>query len=327
MSICVIGGAGYIGSVTTEKLHEAGREVVVYDNLSRGHRDAVCPDVPLVVGDHGDQALLGDTLKRYSCSAVMHFSALSLVGESVRKPLEYYENNVAKGGSLLRAALEAGVKHFIFSSTAAVYGRPRSIPIREDDPLLPTNPYGNTKLAFERLLRDVEGASGLRSVSLRYFNAAGATRERGEHHNPETHLIPILIQTALGKREMVQVFGNDYDTDDGTCVRDYIHVSDLAGAHILALEHLEGGGHSEIFNLGNGRGFSVLEVIETVRKVTGKDIPHRIADRRPGDPPVLVASSDRIRRVLGWSPQYPKLEDIVSTAWQWHQSHPEGYGP
>jgi len=325
LCICILGGAGYIGSVTVERLLAAGHRVIVYDNLSTGHRRAVPPDVPFVQGDHGDAALLKDTLQRYGCEAMMHFSALSLVGESIQNPFLYYENNVVKGVALLQAALDAGVRHFIFSSTAAVYGEPASIPIREDAPLNPTNPYGNTKLAFERLLADVAQVSDLRFVSLRYFNAAGATEHCGEDHNPETHLIPLILQTAAGRRPAIQVFGNDYPTPDGTCIRDYIHVEDLADAHLLALEYLENGGETDIFNLGNGQGFSVLEVIEAARRVTGKQIPLKIAARRPGDPAILVASSEKIRQRLSWQPHHPRLDAIISSAWLWHTAHPEGY--
>lgn len=324
-TICVIGGAGYIGSVAVETLTAAGRPAIVYDNLSKGHRAAVPEGVPFVCGDHGDEALLKETLLKYNCSAVMHFSALSLVGESVEKPLLYYENNVVKGAALLRAVAAAGIRHFIFSSTAATYGEPVSIPIREDDPAIPTNPYGNTKLTFERMLRDVGGAVGLRSVSLRYFNAAGATERYGEDHNPETHLIPLILQVAAGRRPHIKVFGNDYPTPDGSCIRDYIHVADLAAAHILALEYLERGGESSVFNLGNGTGFSVFEVIEAARKATGCEIPAEITARRAGDPAVLVASSERIQKLLGWHPRYPRLDDIIASAWRWHSAHPQGY--
>ena len=325
MSICVIGGAGYIGSVTVEKLLDAGKDVVVYDNLSRGHEQAVPPEAVFVKGDHSDRKLLKNTLEKYNCSAVMHFSALSLVGESVEKPLLYYENNVAGGVELVKAMKEAGVSRMIFSSTAAVYGEPETMPIREDALLKPTNPYGNTKLAFERLLEDLSGSGDFSAVRLRYFNAAGATEQRGEDHRPETHLIPIVLQVAAGEREAIKVFGGDYPTGDGACVRDYIHVADLAQAHILALEYLENGGETDVFNLGNGCGFSVLQVIETAEKVTGKRIPRRKAPRRPGDPAVLIASSEKIRRKLGWRPALPELETIIETAWKWRQSHPGGY--
>ena len=325
MTVCVIGGAGYIGSVAVERLVQTGRNVIVYDNLSKGHAAAVPPSVPLVRGDHGDQNLLTQTLKNYRCTAVMHFSALSLVGESVENPLLYYENNIARGVALLKAVLAADIRRFIFSSTAAVYGEPRSIPIMEDDPTVPANPYGNTKIAFERLLRDTGSSHGLRSVCLRYFNACGASGEHGEDHDPESHLIPLILQVAAGKRASIKVFGKDYPTPDGTCVRDYIHVLDLADAHLLALEYLERGGKSDFFNLGNGTGFSVLEVIETARRVTGHPIPCQEAPRRPGDPAVLVASSDKIRRTLGWNPSHPGLDDIIASAWKWHSAHPDGY--
>jgi len=325
MAVCVIGGAGYIGSVTVEILVSAGYEVVVYDNLSRGHRKAVAPEAHFVKGDHGDKALLEETLKRYGCTAVMHFSALSLVAESVENPLLYYENNVAKAIALLQAAVSAKVRHFIFSSTAAVYGNPESIPIRENDPTNPANPYGNTKLAFERLLWDAGIASGFRSISLRYFNAAGASDKFGEDHKPETHLIPVVLQVALGKSPFVSVFGNACPTKDGSCIRDFIHVLDLAQAHLLALKYLEAGGKSDVFNLGNGKGFSVLEVITEASRVTQKEIPYKISEPRKGDPAILVASSEKIQKILGWSPRFPQLESIIQTAWKWHLAHPDGY--
>jgi UDP-glucose 4-epimerase len=345
--VCVIGGAGYIGSVVVEALLTADRKVCVYDNLSLGHRSAVPEGAIFVQGDHGDETLLKETLQKYNCSSVMHFSALSLVGESVEKPLLYYENNVAKGVALLRAVLAAGVRYFIFSSTAAVYGEPVqvrlsspgcaiqvrlsrpgcaiSVPILEDAPTFPTNPYGNTKLAFERLLADTAMVNNLRFVSLRYFNAAGATERCGEDHNPETHLIPLVLQAAAGRRNAICVYGNDYPTPDGTCIRDYIHVQDLAEAHLLALKYLEGGGAPDVFNLGNGQGFSVLEVIEVARRVTGREIAVQVAGRRSGDPAILVASSEKIQKVLNWKPQHSHLEDIIESAWKWHQAHPQGY--
>lgn len=325
MSICVIGGAGYIGSVVVECLQKAGRRVIVYDNLSRGHRKAVFHDTPFVEGDHGDAAKLKAALEKYECDVVMHFSALSLVGESVKNPLLYYDNNVSKGVALLEASVAAGVKYFIFSSTAAVYGEPVSIPIRESDPTVPNNPYGNTKLAFERLLHDVTSVARMSFVALRYFNACGATEIHGEDHEPETHLIPIALQAAMGQRERLYIFGDDYPTPDGTCLRDYIHVLDLAKAHILALEYLERGGGSQAFNLGNGNGFSVLEVIEAARKVTGRKIKAEKAGRRPGDPAVLVASAEKARSVLGWSPEWTSLERIIESAWKWRLANPDGY--
>lgn len=325
MSVCVIGGAGYVGSITVEQLLKHGYNVVVYDNLSNGHRAAVPEKVPFVHGDHGNLILLEQTLKKYNCMSIMHFSALSLVGESVLNPLAYYENNVAKGVPLLQAALNAGVKYFIFSSTAAVYGHARRIPIKEEDPTHPTNPYGNTKLAFERLLWDASRNQDLYCVALRYFNAAGASGNFGEDHNPETHLIPLALRAASGESEFISVFGDNYPTKDGTCIRDYIHVLDLAVAHLLALEYLENGGSNEVFNLGNGAGFSVLDVIETVRRVTKRNLPVKIADPRPGDPAVLIASSEKIKRILGWNPRFSALESMVESAWIWHISHPQGY--
>jgi UDP-glucose 4-epimerase len=325
MSVCVIGGAGYIGSITVEQLLEHGFEVVVYDNLSQGHRTAVPEKVPFILGDHGNRILLEQTLRKYKCTSIMHFSALSLVGESVNDPLAYYENNVAKGVSLLQAALSAGVKCFIFSSTAAVYGQPLRTPVKEEDFPYPTNPYGNTKLAFERLLWDVSRNESVHCVALRYFNAAGASGKYGEDHNPETHLIPLVLRVASGEGDAISVFGDNYPTKDGTCIRDYIHVLDLAEAHILALEYLEQDGSNEVFNLGNGNGFSVLEVIETIRKVTQRSIPIKIVDPRPGDPAELIASSEKIKRILGWNPRFPSVESIVESAWKWHLCHPQGY--
>jgi UDP-glucose 4-epimerase len=325
MRVLVTGGAGYIGSVVVELLADRGHGVVVYDNLIKGQVSAVDPRAHFVEGDIADLALLEETLRGHNVDAVMHFAAHSLVGESMQDPGKYFSNNVSASITLVDAMLRAGVKSLVFSSSAATYGMPRSVPIKESDPTDPINPYGESKLAFERMLRWYDQANGLRFVSLRYFNAAGASEKYGEVHDPETHIIPIVLQTALGQRPAVQVYGDDYPTPDGTAIRDYIHVIDLAEAHILALEWLAGGGASHIFNLGNGSGFSVRQVLDTARRVTGREIPAEIAPRRPGDPPVLVATSDQIRATLGWKPRYPDLEEIIRTAWEWHQRHPLGY--
>lgn len=329
MNVLVTGGAGYIGSHTVKALVEAGHHVVVFDDLSTGHRASVA-GVPFVQGDVTRREDLLDALKRYSIDAVMHFAAKSLVGESMQDPAKYYVNNVAGGVTLLEALREAGVETIIFSSTAAVYGEPESIPIPEEHPLRPTSVYGRTKLMFEQMLEDYRRVYGLRYAALRYFNAAGADPggQIGEDHDPETHLIPIVLQAALGQREAVTIFGTDYDTPDGTCIRDYIHVTDLADAHVLALEALKAGGPGGVYNLGNGNGFSVRQVIEAAERVVGAKIPVKEGDRRAGDPAVLVASSEKARRELGWKPRFTDLDEIVRTAWQWHRSHPQGYaGP
>ena len=324
MRILVTGGAGYIGSVVAEELLKLGLEVVVYDNLSKGHRGALVPGINLVEGDLHDRQRLQETLRDYQVSAVIHMAASSLVGESCVDPAKYYRNNVEAGLVLLDEMIKAGIRHIVFSSTAATYGEPESQPIDENAPTVPTNPYGETKLAFERAMRWYDVAYKLRFASLRYFNAAGATDHCGEVHDPESHLIPIALQVATGKRKHVEIFGDDYPTPDGTCVRDYIHVVDLARAHILALQALNKG--SAIYNLGcGGAGYSVRDVIETVRDVTGKEIPVQIGPRRAGDPPTLVASSDKIKRELGWQPMYQDLRVIVESTWRWVQTHPEGY--
>lgn len=326
MRVLVTGGAGYIGSHTVKALLNAGHEVVVFDDLSTGHAEAV-RDVPLVRGDVTRAADLKRALEAHEVEAVMHFAAKSLVGESMQDPAKYYVNNVAGGASLLECLREAGVKAMIFSSTAAVYGEPEATPIPEDHPLLPTSVYGRTKLMFEQMLADYAQVYDLRYAALRYFNAAGADPkgEIGEDHNPETHLIPIVLQAALGQREAVTIYGTDYDTPDGTCIRDYIHVSDLADAHVLALEALFAGAPSGVYNLGNGNGFSVRQVIETAEAVVGRPIPVKEGARRAGDPAVLVAGSERAKRELGWTPRFPDLKEIVRTAWEWHRAHPHGY--
>jgi UDP-glucose 4-epimerase len=320
VTVLVTGGAGYVGSQVLAVLRAAGRPCVVLDNLSRGHRELV-QDAELVVGDVADRALVRRVLAEHGVDAVMHFAAYAYVGESVTDPLAYYANNVAATVSLLRAMLDGGVTRLVFSSTCATYGVPEAVPITEDHPQRPINPYGASKLMVERVLADVGHAHGLRAVVLRYFNAAGADPSGtiGEWHEPETHLIPLALAAAAGDRDALEIYGTDYPTPDGTCVRDYIHVVDLAQAHVLGLAHLEAGRPGEVFNLGNGNGFSVREVIQTVERVTGRPVPARTAARRPGDPPVLVGSADRARRVLGWRPRFERLEAIVDTAWAWYR--------
>jgi UDP-glucose 4-epimerase len=320
----VTGGAGYIGSVVTEELVREGHDVVVYDSLYKGHRKAIVDGAAFVEADLLDGETLRATLRERRIEAVIHMAADSLVGESVQKPEKYYRNNLVAGLSLLDAMRDSDVRKLVFSSTAAVYGEPAKQPIEESDPTVPTNPYGETKLAFERALRWYENAHGLRHVSLRYFNAAGASERCGELHDPETHLIPIVLQVAAGERERVEIFGEDYPTRDGTCVRDYIHVIDLAQAHIRSLGILDE--RSTAFNLGcGGEGYTVLEVIDAARRVTGRDIPVNIGPRRAGDPPVLVASSERIRRELGWAPKMQDLTAIIESAWRWMQRNPDPY--
>ncbi len=322
-SILVTGGAGYIGSHTVLALLQAGYEVIILDNLVYGHRDLVenVLQVELIEGDTGDRPLLDKLFSTRNFAAVMHFSAYAYVGESVTDPAKYYRNNVVGTLTLLEAMLAASIKKFVFSSTCATYGVPEVVPIPEDHPQNPINPYGATKLMVERILSDFRTAYDFKSVRFRYFNAAGADPEGrlGEDHNPETHLIPLVLQTALGKREFISIFGTDYPTPDGTCIRDYIHVNDLADAHVLGLKYLLDGGDSEVFNLGNGNGFSVREVIETAKLVTGRDISIKECDRRPGDPPSLIGSGDKARKILNWQPQYSSLKDILIHSWQWHQ--------
>ncbi|PYS80007.1 MAG: UDP-glucose 4-epimerase GalE [Acidobacteria bacterium] len=324
MRVLVTGGAGYIGSVVAEELVRDGHEVTVYDSLYKGHRGAVVEGAEFVEGDLADGELLRATLRERSTEAVIHLAADSLVGESVENPAKYYRNNVTAGLALLDAMRDTSARRLVFSSTAAVYGEPEKQPVEESDPTRPTNPYGETKLAFERALQWYEQAYAIRHASLRYFNAAGATRACGEDHDPETHLIPVVLQAAAGRRAHVEVYGTDYPTRDGTCVRDYIHVVDLARAHVLALSIL--GERSAIYNLGcGGDGYTVNEVVETAREVTGRDIQVQTGARRAGDPAVLVASSEKIRRELGWSPRLQDLRAIISSAWEWMQEHPEGY--
>lgn len=322
-TILVTGGAGYIGSHAVLALKRAGYGVVVLDNLVYGHRDLVeqVLQVDLIVGDINDRPLLDELFAKYDIAAVMHFSAYAYVGESVTTPDKYYRNNVVATLTLLEAMQAASIDKFVFSSTCATYGVPKTVPIPEDHPQSPINPYGATKLMVERILADFDVAYGFKSVCFRYFNAAGAdpTGLLGEDHDPETHLIPLVLQTALGKRQSVSIFGADYDTPDGTCIRDYIHVSDLADAHILGVEYLLQGGDSTIFNLGNGNGFSVREIIDTAKQVTGREIKVVESDRRAGDPPALVGSGEKARKILGWNPQYPEIDKIISHAWNWHQ--------
>lgn len=322
-TILVTGGAGYIGSHAALALKKAGYGVVVLDNLAYGHPEIIeeVVQVELVVGDTSDRTLLDELFATRNIAAVMHFAAYIAVGESVKQPAKYYRNNVGSTINLLEAAIAAGVNKFVFSSTCAVYGMPKEIPMTEDHPHAPLSPYAASKDMVEQILADFDRAYGLKSVAFRYFNASGAdpSGKLGEDHDPETHLIPLALLTALGKRKNLYIFGTDYDTPDGTAVRDYIHVNDLADAHVLGLKYLLNGGESQVFNLGNGNGFSVREVIETAKIVTGKEIPAIESDRRPGDAPILVGSSDKAREILGWNPNYDDLTKIISNAWQWHQ--------
>jgi UDP-glucose 4-epimerase len=323
MRILVTGGAGYIGSIVVEQLVAEGASVVVIDNLSQGHREAVHPRATFVAGDLRDRAAVDVVIAEHRPEAVMHFASHTLVGESMQRPFLYLGANVVGGLNLLESMVDHGVRRFILSSTANLFDAPERMPIDEQERIVPGSPYGESKHILERMLHWLERIHGLRYAALRYFNAAGATAERGEDHHPELHLIPIVLQVALGQREDVTIFGEDYATPDGTCVRDYIHVADLAQAHVLALRALDAG--SRTYNLGNGQGFSVHEVIDTARRITGHPIPAKVGPRRPGDPATLVAASDKIRSELGWAPQYPRLEQIVDTAWNWHRAHPNGY--
>ena len=327
MRLLVLGGAGYIGSHTAVELLESGHEVVIVDSLVTGYEAAVPEGASFYQGDIRDYDFLNDLFKKEAIDAVIHFAAFSLVGESVTDPLKYYENNLYGTKVLLKAMIDNGVNKIVFSSTAATYGEPENIPILEDDRTCPTNPYGETKLAMEKMMKWSANAYGLKYVSLRYFNACGAHKSAkiGEAHNPESHLSPLVLQVPNGKRESVSIYGTDYDTPDGTCIRDYIHVTDLAKAHILAVEYLMKGGESNVFNLGNGVGYSVREVIETARRVTGHPIPAVEIPRRAGDPARLVASGEKAREILGWKPEITELEDIIRSAWAWHSSHPNGY--
>lgn len=321
MRVFVTGGAGYIGSVTSELLLDEGHEVTIFDNMSCGHRDAVDSRAHLVVGDLLDSDSIRRAMLDCRPDAVMHFAALALVGESMEDPLLYYRNNVSGGINLVDAMQAAGVRKIIFSSTCATYGVPNSVPITETHPQNPINPYGDSKMLFEHILEWCGDIKGMQPVFLRYFNACGATDKFGEDHSPETHLIPLVLQVPLGKRDKIMIFGDDYPTPDGTCIRDYIHIVDLAQAHIQALTK----DCSGAFNLGNGSGYSVKEVIEAAREITGHPIPAEVAARRPGDPPRLIGSATRARDELGWNPRYPNIETIIEHAWKWHQKHPEGY--
>lgn len=327
MSILVTGGAGYIGSHAVYQLIDRGNDVVVIDNLQTGHQEAVHPEAKFYEGDLRDRDFMQEVFSKEKIEGVIHFAANSLVGESMEKPLKYYDNNVYGTQVLLETMVAFDVPYIVFSSTAATYGEPEKVPITEDMPTNPTNTYGETKLAMEKMMKWCETAYGIRFVSLRYFNVAGArqTGEIGEDHNPETHLIPVVLETALEKREKIVIFGDDYPTADGTCIRDYIHVEDLIDAHILAFDYLKDGGKSDIFNLGSSQGFSVKEIVDMARKVTGKEIPAEIGPRRPGDPSVLIASSEKAKKVLGWNPVRTNIEQIITDAWNWHRNHPDGY--
>lgn len=326
MNILVTGGAGYIGSHTVRALIHAGFTPIVVDNFSRGHRNAIPSDVKVIELDIANPKII-NVLRDNNIKGIMHFAAHSQVGESMINPSIYYENNVVGSYRLIESARQAGVQHFVFSSTAAVYGEPEVVPIVETSKLQPTNVYGRTKLMIEDMLHDYSSIYGSTYVALRYFNAAGADEsgEIGEDHSPETHLIPLVLETALGKRPHITVFGTDYDTIDGTCIRDYIHVTDLASAHVLAMNYLVGGGESRVFNLGSGNGFSVKDIIDTAKNVTGINIPVEYGERRNGDPSTLIASSDCIKDILGWNPKHSELSQIISDAWRWHRLHPNGY--
>lgn len=327
MTIIVLGGAGYIGSHTVYELIDCGEDVAVIDNLLTGHEEAVHPKARFYKGDIRDREFLDKVFKKEKPDALIHFAACSLVGESMEKPLKYYDNNLCGTKILLDSMVANGIDKIVFSSTAAAYGEPERIPILETDKTEPTNTYGETKLSMEKMFKWVGKAYGLRYVSLRYFNACGAHKSRkiGEDHNPESHLIPLILQVPNGKREFISIYGDDYNTKDGTCVRDYIHVTDLAQAHILAVKYLQNGNESDIFNLGNGVGFTVKEVIDCARKVTKHPVPARVTPRRAGDPAQLIASSDKAKQILGWKAEHNSLEEIISTAWEWHKNHPNGF--
>ncbi|MFP3155632.1 UDP-glucose 4-epimerase GalE [Lachnospiraceae bacterium ZAX-1] len=327
MSILVLGGAGYIGSHTVYELIKNNTDVVIADNLETGHRKAIHPKARFYKGDIRSHAFIDSVFEQEKIEAVIHFAANSLVGESMENPLKYYDNNLGGTRVLLESMVKHDVKKIVFSSTAATYGEPENIPILEDDKTCPTNTYGETKLAMEKMMKWTDVAHGLKYVALRYFNACGAheSGEIGEAHNPETHLIPLILQVPLGKREQIRVFGDDYDTKDGTCIRDYIHVTDLAQAHILSVKYLLDGNCSNTFNLGNGIGNTVKEVIETAKRATGKDIKVEIVQRRAGDPAQLIASSAKAKEILGWKPEHADLQEIISSAWKWHSKYPNGY--
>ncbi len=327
MAILVLGGAGYIGSHTVYELIDRGEDVIIIDNLETGHIEAVHPKARFYKGDIRDRAFLDSVFEKENVEAAIHFAANSLVGESMTNPLKYYDNNLCGTKVLLESMVAHGIDKIVFSSTAATYGEPERVPILEDDRTCPTNTYGETKLSMEKMFKWTSVAHNLRYVSLRYFNACGAHKsgEIGEAHAPETHLIPLILQVPNNQREFISIYGDDYPTEDGTCIRDYIHVTDLAMAHILAVEYLRAGNESNIFNLGNGTGFSVNEVIEVARKVTGHPIPAKVTPRRAGDPAQLIASSDKAKTILGWNPQLDSLETIIASAWNWHKNHPNGF--
>ncbi len=323
MKVLVTGGAGYIGSVTVEQLVDAGYQVAVFDNLSQGHRAAIHEDARFFEGDLARRDGIDDAITEFCPDAVMHFAAKSLVGESMQFPFLYLGDNVRNGLNLLESVVEHGIKKFILSSTANLFDNPETIPIDEEECIVPGSPYGESKYILERMLHWLDRTGKLRFAALRYFNAAGATQLRGEDHDPETHLIPLVLQVALGQREDIKVFGDDYNTLDGTCIRDYIHVADLAQAHRLALHAIDQKSH--IYNLGNGLGFSVRQVLDTAREITGHPIPSEVVGRRPGDVATLVAASDKARIDLGWEPEHPKISQIIESAWRWHSDHPQGY--
>lgn len=328
MSVLVLGGAGYIGSHAVYQLIDRGEQVVVVDNLETGHAEAIHPEAAFYQGDIRDIDFLRSVFEKESIEAVVHFAANSLVGESMEKPLKYFDNNVYGTQVLLKVMVEHQVKHIVFSSTAATYGEPEVVPITETMPTTPTSTYGETKLTMEKLMKWTEQAHGIKYVSLRYFNVAGArgTGEIGEDHRPETHLVPIILQAALGQRDHITIFGEDYDTPDGTCIRDYVHVEDLIQAHLLALNYLKNGGKSDIFNLGSNQGFSVKEMIDAARTVTDKEIPVKSGERRAGDPSTLIASSEKAKQMLNWEPARTSIKQIIEDAWKWHAAHPNGYG-
>jgi UDP-glucose 4-epimerase len=323
MKVLVTGGAGYIGSVTVEQLIKAGHQVAVFDNLSQGHRAAIHEDAEFIAGDLANRDGIDNAITGFRPDAVMHFAAKSLVGESMQFPFLYLGDNVRNGLNLLESVVEHGIQKFILSSTANLFDEPETIPIDEQERIVPGSPYGESKYILERMLHWLDRTGKLRFAALRYFNAAGATQSRGEDHDPETHLIPLVLQVALGQREDIKVFGDDYETPDGTCVRDYIHVADLAQAHRLALHAIDHTSH--VYNLGNGLGFSVQQVLNAAREITGHAIPSEVVGRRPGDVATLVAASDKVRSDLGWRPEHPEISQIIESAWRWHSGHPHGY--
>lgn len=327
MTIAVLGGAGYIGSHAVDQLIEKNYDVIVIDNLQTGHEEAIHDRARFYKGDLRDKKFLSHVFETEKIEGILHFAANSLVGESMEKPLDYFNNNVYGTQVVLETMQQYGIKNIVFSSSAATYGEPKEIPIKEIAPTHPENPYGETKLMMEKMLKWCDKAYGMKYVALRYFNVAGAKLDGtiGEDHTPESHLVPIILQTALGQRDQISIFGDDYNTPDGTCIRDYVHVVDLIEAHILALEYLKEGNESNTFNLGSSTGFSVKEMVEAAREVTGKDIPASTETRRAGDPSTLIASSDKAKEVLGWKPKYTDVKDIIASAWNWHQTHPNGY--